>query len=121
MLRAKLQSNLSTQLFENEPLHKYPSIKLGGPADFFVNVTVLEDLATCITFCRENNLDYFILGGGTNTLISDNGFRGLVIRNNVVGIEVKGQTDMSFDDTMRGRKEESNWQSGFLSLRALSL
>ncbi|MEN9389135.1 MAG: UDP-N-acetylmuramate dehydrogenase, partial [Candidatus Parcubacteria bacterium] len=79
----KLQEQISAKVLVNEPLHKYSSIKLGGPADLFVNATVLEDIATCITFCRENNLDYFMLGGGTNTLISDSGFRGLVIRNNV--------------------------------------
>ena len=112
----KLQGQINAKVLVNEPLYKYSSIKLGGPADLFVNVTTIEDIATCINFCRENNLDYFIIGGGTNTLISDNGFRGLVIRNNVVGIEVKGQTDMSFDDTMRGRKEETNWKSGFLDL-----
>lgn len=119
VLKTRLQQKLNAKVLVNEPLHKYSSIKLGGPADLFVSVTVLEDIATCINFCRENNLDYYILGGGTNTLISDSGFRGLVIRNNVVGLEVKGQTDMSFDDTMRGRKEESNWQSDFLSLEGI--
>lgn len=80
MLKTKLQSLLSVPVLENEPLSKYSSIKVGGPTDVFVNVTTLEDLAACIRFCKETEIEYFILGGGTNTLISDAGFRGLVIK-----------------------------------------
>ena len=119
MLKTKLQSKLSVPVLENEPLYKYSSIKVGGPADLFVNILTQEDMVSCINFCRENDIPFFILGGGSNTLIGDSGFRGLVIRNNISGIKFLDPVNMTFDDSMSGRKEETHWQSNFLNLQGI--
>jgi len=64
----------------NEPLAKYTTFKIGGPADFFVEVEKEEELIRLLKLLRELNLPYFILGGGSNLLVADEGFRGMVIK-----------------------------------------
>ncbi|RLC37828.1 hypothetical protein DRH29_00210 [candidate division Kazan bacterium] len=53
---------------------------VGGPADFFVEVTAAEDIKAAIMYALDHNLDYFIYGEGSNLFFDDKGFRGLVIR-----------------------------------------
>lgn len=67
-------------LKENEALAKYTSFKIGGKAKFFLNVLSEEDLKEALGICAEKNIYYFILGGGSNVLISDRGFNGLVLK-----------------------------------------
>ncbi|KPV50339.1 UDP-N-acetylenolpyruvoylglucosamine reductase, partial [Kouleothrix aurantiaca] len=65
---------------ENEPLAKYTSWRIGGPARFFANVASPDALRDALAWAREQGLPVFILGGGTNLLVRDAGFAGLVIR-----------------------------------------
>lgn len=65
---------------ENISLAPYTTFRIGGPAQYFVEVESGEELAEAVAFATEKNLKFFILGGGSNVLISDNGFQGLVIR-----------------------------------------
>ena len=62
-------------------LAPYTTFQIGGPADFFVEVTSVDELATAVTVAKEIHLPFFLLGLGANVLVGDNGFRGLVIRN----------------------------------------
>ena len=67
------------QILENEPMSKHTSFKVGGPARFFVKAESLADLKEAFALAREKGLPRFILGNGTNLLVSDNGFEGVVI------------------------------------------
>jgi len=67
---------------ENIILAPYTTFRIGGSARYFVEVENGEDLAEAIAFANEKNISFFILGGGSNVLVSDNGFNGLVIRIN---------------------------------------
>ena len=69
-------------------LAPYTTFKIGGPADVFYEARSPEELATAVTAARRAGIDWFVLGVGANILISDSGFRGLVIRNLASGIEV---------------------------------
>ena len=62
-------------------LKDYSTIGIGGPAQFFVTTENKEQLIEAVTKAREQKLQPFILGGGSNTLFDDNGFNGLVIYN----------------------------------------
>ena len=64
-----------------EVLKNYSSLKIGGPADLFFKAQNINDLILAVESAKKNNTDYFILGGGTNILFSDAGFRGLIIKN----------------------------------------
>lgn len=64
---------------ENDPMCKHTSFKVGGPARYLAKAENAEDLKAAIKLAREKGLPYFILGNGTNLLVSDNGYDGVVI------------------------------------------
>ena len=64
---------------ENDPMCKHTSFKVGGPARYFAKAENAEDLKAAIKLAREKGLPYFVLGNGTNLLVSDNGYDGVII------------------------------------------
>jgi UDP-N-acetylmuramate dehydrogenase len=62
-------------------LARYTAARLGGPADALLEVTSAAELEKAVRLCWEKDLDFVILGGGSNVLVSDAGVRGLVILN----------------------------------------
>ena len=64
----------------DEPMSVHTSFKLGGPADIFAVPENVEDLQVILRWANENALPVFLLGAGTNLLVSDRGIRGLVIQ-----------------------------------------
>lgn len=92
---ATLRDRLGRQdIVANEPLKRYTTFKIGGPADYFVEVSTAFDLLNTIATCLEIGLPYVILGGGSNVLIMDKGFRGLVIRNRGGEIKMVGDDEI---------------------------
>lgn len=69
-------------------LKNYSNYKIGGPAKLFVEIGAVEELREVMREIQDTNERIFILGGGTNVLISDEGFDGLVIRNQIEGINI---------------------------------
>ena len=67
------------QILENEPMSKHTSFKVGGAARYFAKAECLEDIKKALDMACEKGLPYFILGNGTNLLVSDKGFDGVVI------------------------------------------
>ncbi|MEK7184814.1 MAG: UDP-N-acetylmuramate dehydrogenase [Patescibacteria group bacterium] len=72
---------------ENISLKEFTTFKIGGIARFFCTVLNEDELIEAIGFSKKNKLPFFILGGGSNILISDNGFSGIVIKMEMKGIE----------------------------------
>jgi len=68
---------------KEELLKNHTSFGIGGPADLFVEVQNKLELLEAISYAKVNNLNFFILGGGTNILFGDKGYRGLVIKNKI--------------------------------------
>ena len=60
-------------------MSKHTSFKVGGPARYFAKVSSIESLKNALSFAREKNLPHFILGNGTNLLVSDKGYDGVII------------------------------------------
>ena len=75
------------QLQENIPLAPLTTFRLGGPARFFVEAKSGEEVNEAVTFSRTNNLPLFVLGGGSNLLVSDSGWPGLVLKVAIAGID----------------------------------
>jgi len=75
-----LQKLVGNRLRIDEPLSRHTSLEIGGPARYFLELRNIEELASVIEFSLKENLDFFILGEGTNVLFCDEGFSGLVIR-----------------------------------------
>lgn len=78
---------------ENEPLAKYTSWRIGGPARFFANVAEPDALRNALAWAHERALPVFILGGGTNLLVRDAGFAGLVIRYRDTSLQLDANGD----------------------------
>lgn len=72
---------------ENVVLAPFSTYKIGGAAKYFTQVTCINELVDALKFCRDNNLYYYILGKGSNTLFDDRGFDGAVIYNAIRGFE----------------------------------
>src|SRR3989338_4218634 len=72
---------------ENVPLAPLTTFFIGGPARYFVRVKTIEELKQSLDYARDQNLATLILGGGSNVLVSDAGFDGLVIKIEMAGVE----------------------------------
>lgn len=83
-----LDDNLTLTLERDLPLAPFTSFNIGGPARFFTCARNLEELKEALLFARRQRLPFCILGGGTNLLVSDAGFDGMVIRMQMEGISV---------------------------------
>ncbi len=77
-------------LQHNVILAPYTTYRIGGPADHFVQVNDQYSLAQAVTAARQANIPYFVLGTGANILITDKGFRGLVIHNQANQTRIQG-------------------------------
>ena len=74
-------------LHENILLAPLTTFKVGGPARFFVEAKTIEDVREALEFAVSKNLKLFVLGGGSNLLVSDKGWPGLVLRIGIPGIQ----------------------------------
>jgi UDP-N-acetylenolpyruvoylglucosamine reductase len=68
-----------TLIRRNEPLARRTTLRVGGPADVYVEPASETDLAAVLRFCVQRHLPVFILGRGSNLLVRDRGFRGVVV------------------------------------------
>ena len=67
------------QILENEPMSKHTSFRVGGPARFLVKAESIDELKQALKFAAEKGLPHFTLGNGTNLLVADKGYEGVVI------------------------------------------
>jgi UDP-N-acetylmuramate dehydrogenase len=79
------------QLQENVPLAPLTTIGIGGPARFFFRARTVDEVVEALAWARTNEQPVFLLGGGSNLLISDDGFRGLVVQLDLRGIVVESE------------------------------
>ena len=64
----------------DEPMRLHTTFRIGGPADYFVTVHSAEEIRDTLKLCRAQEIPCFLMGNGSNLLVSDDGFRGTVIR-----------------------------------------
>ncbi len=77
----------------NEPMSRHTTFKIGGNADVFVKITTQNELSLVINAAKDFDVPYFILGKGSNLLVSDKGVEGLVISlDGLDDIKIDGQT-----------------------------
>jgi UDP-N-acetylmuramate dehydrogenase len=75
-----------------EKLAPHTSLRIGGPADYFLRVVTEKDLVGAVKVARQHELPVFVLGGGTNVLVADDGIRGVVLQNGWRETSVEGTT-----------------------------
>lgn len=79
-LRRQLTCLLHERVRFDVPLARYTSFRIGGPADALAEPATLAELQALLTLLHQEAVPFFLLGGGTNILVSDKGVRGVVIR-----------------------------------------
>jgi len=91
-------------------------MRVGGRARFFVSVRTEDDLVTALAYAQKEEVPFFVLGGGSNILVSDEGFPGIVIKNELFGTSFREDGDDVFvtsaagedwDDLVRESAERS--------------
>lgn len=97
----KLKTIFDSGLKENEPLARYTTFKIGGPADLFFAAKTVEELEKVIVAARKLDIPIWIFGGGSNVLVADKGVRGLVIKNATHKIILRGAKG----NLSRGKRE----------------
>lgn len=119
----KLQKLLGeAKVLVNEPMASHTTFRIGGPADYFVMPEGIEELAGVLNLCKEENLPYFILGNGSNLLVGDKGFRGVVIQlyKNFDGIQIEGTTVTAKAGAMLIRVAKEAGKAGLTGLEFAS-
>src|ERR671927_222324 len=80
-------------LVRDEVLARHTSVRVGGPADLFVVAKGTEELCAAVDLARANDWPYMVLGSGSNVVMADAGFRGLVIKSISRGVEIRAEDE----------------------------
>ncbi|MFZ0542937.1 MAG: UDP-N-acetylmuramate dehydrogenase, partial [Candidatus Sulfotelmatobacter sp.] len=80
-------------LLENIPLAPLTTIRIGGPAKYFVEARTVGEVQEAVTFAHSRDLPLFVLGGGSNLLVADSGWPGLVLKDSIQGIDQRSGHD----------------------------
>ena len=84
------------EIIENEIMSHHTTFKIGGPAQYFVKPRSIDKIIKIILLCNKHKVNYFILGNGSNLLVSDNGYYGVVIlihENNFSNLEIQKENE----------------------------
>ena len=106
---SKCSLEFSIQIQENVPLAPLTTLKIGGNARYFVRAVCEVDVVEAVRFARANDLDLFVLGGGSNVVIADRGFDGLVMQNSIGGIETRETPPQRGAKTLVSVGAGENW------------
>ncbi len=103
---------------EKVRLSNWVSFKTGGEARYFIEVTTVKALQEAVAFSREKQLPFYVLGGGTNLLVSDAGYEGVIIKMNILGrtyvasttkVTLEAGAGESFDAIVKETTQKSLW------------
>lgn len=67
------------QIKKNEPLAAHTTFRIGGPADFLIIPKKAEEIGQILSLCVKEDIPYYVLGNGSNVLVADEGYRGVVL------------------------------------------
>ncbi len=92
----KLAEEIKGEVLYSVPMSQYTSFGVGGPVDFLIFPTDLEELRKTLQWCRRQKVSYFLLGNGSNLLVRDGGIRGAAIS---LAIGFKGIAELERGET----------------------
>ncbi|WP_027340601.1 UDP-N-acetylmuramate dehydrogenase [Halonatronum saccharophilum] len=95
-IKEKLKEQVSLDIRFDEPLKKHTTFKIGGPADIFITPNNISELQKSLKLIKDFKLPLFILGKGSNIIVSDKGVRGIVLNTeNLNKIWIEGEDIIS--------------------------
>ena len=77
----------------NEPMSKHTSFKTGGPAEIYITGKTIKQIQDVLKFSKQNNIKLYIIGNGSNLLISDEGIKGIVLKISLENIQIEEKED----------------------------
>ena len=80
------------KIYPNEPMSKYTSFKIGGPAECLIKIQTAEELKEILEFASKQNTPLTIIGNGSNILVSDDGIKGLVLKIELEKFEINEES-----------------------------
>ncbi len=102
------------QILEAEPMSRHTTFRIGGPAELFLVPKSTEEIAGIFKICREEGIPWFVLGNGSNLLVSDKGYQGVVIQLykgfgevKVQGCQITAQAGALLSQIAAAAREES--------------
>jgi len=87
----EIQRRIGVKTVRDEPLARFTTMRVGGPADLFATAHNVFELRSLVKFARSRGIPHLLLGRGSNIVISDAGFRGLVVQARAEGSRVDGE------------------------------
>jgi UDP-N-acetylmuramate dehydrogenase len=111
-----IQRRIGVKTSRDEPLARFTTMRVGGPADLFATVHNVHELRAIVRFARGRQLPHTILGRGSNVVISDAGIRGLVIQNRAEGSRVDGNRYVAESGVPMARAATETQKAGLSGL-----
>ena len=105
-----------------EPMKNHTTFRIGGPADYYLCPHSTAELQKVIEICKEENLPFFVQGNGSNLLVSDRGYRGVVIQlgKNFSDMEVKDERILVKAGALLSKTAKEALDAGLAGMEAVS-
>lgn len=112
----------SKDKLQNEPMRAHTTFQIGGPADYFIYPQNVQQLEQVIAVCKRENIDWFLLGRGSNLLVGDGGYRGVILclSRYFSDIKVEGNEVTAMAGASLPNVARAAWQHGLTGLEFAS-
>ncbi|HIX28452.1 MAG TPA: UDP-N-acetylmuramate dehydrogenase [Candidatus Blautia stercoravium] len=112
----------SDNVKRKEPMKNHTTFRIGGPADYYLCPHSTEELQKVIQICKEEKLPFFVQGNGSNLLVSDRGYRGVVIQlgKNFSDMEVKDERILVKAGALLSKTAKEALDAGLAGMEAVS-
>lgn len=95
------------KILYSEPMKKYTTFKVGGPAECLIKISSKKDLKEILKFANENNIQITVLGNGSNVLVQDKGIKGITLIIKIEKIEIENQAENLNNNKGKNKEENS--------------
>ena len=95
------------KILYNEPMKKYTTFKVGGPAECLIKISSKKDLKEILKFANENNIQITVLGNGSNVLVQDKGIKGITLIIKIEKIEIENHAENLNNNKGKNKEENS--------------
>lgn len=112
----EIQRRIGVKTSRDEPLARFTTMRVGGPADLFATAHNAFELRALVRFARSRGLPHVVLGRGSDVVISDAGIRGLVIQNRAEGSSVDGERYLAESGVPMARAATESQRAGLSGL-----